>query len=54
MDFNIFKELVDLGFKPIPIFWNEETKTADSHVVNHSEITDSNYNSTTIDRWLKK
>jgi hypothetical protein len=54
MDIQIFRELVDLGLKPIPIFWNAETKTADSHVVKHSEITDENYTNTTIDKWLKQ
>lgn len=54
MDISIFRELIAIGLKPIPIYWNAETKTADSHVVKHSEITDDNYNSTTIDKWLKE
>jgi len=54
MDFNIFKELVEIGLKPFPIYWNAETKTATSHVVRHGEITDENYNQNTIERWVKE
>jgi hypothetical protein len=54
MDFNIFKELVDIGFKPFPIYWDAENKTATSHVVKHGEITDENYSQTTIEKWVKE
>ena len=54
MDFNIFKELVDIGLKPFPIYWDAEKKTATSHVIKHGDITESNYSQTTIEKWVKE
>lgn len=54
MDISFFQELLQIGLKPIPIFWNEKTKTADSHIIQHSNITDENYNSTNIKSWFNE
>jgi hypothetical protein len=54
MELSYFKELLNLGLKPIPILWNAETKTANSHILQHSNITEENYNSTNIESWFNE
>ena len=54
MNISTFKELVTLGLKPIPIKWDAETKAATSHSIPHGEITEAEWNSTTLDQWIGK
>lgn len=54
MNINTFKELVALGLKPIPIKWDAETKVATSHSIPHGEITEAEWNATTLDQWIDK
>lgn len=52
MDFQIFIDLFKIGLKPIPIIWDATTKTSTSHIVQHSQITNDNWNEKTITQWL--
>lgn len=54
MNINTFKELVALGLKPIPIKWDADTKQATSHSIPHGEITEAEWNATTLDQWIDK
>lgn len=54
MNISTFKELVTLGLKPIPIKWDAETKAATSHSIPHGEITEAEWNATTLDQWIGK
>lgn len=53
MTIDIFKELVSVGLSPIPIIWDAETKSATSHQINHSEITNGSTNEQTLVEWVK-
>ena len=44
MQLSYFTDLVHLGLKPIPIKWDTETKQAASHLISHSNITETHYN----------
>ena len=44
MNLSYFTDLIHLGLKPIPIKWDAEKKAADSHLISHSNITESYYN----------
>jgi hypothetical protein len=52
MNINIFKELVKIGLKPLPIKWDENSKVASSHIIHHSTILESEWNETTIEHGL--
>lgn len=52
MNINIFKELVKIGLKPLPIKWDSNTKVASSHIIAHSTILESEWNETTLDQWI--
>lgn len=52
MNITYFKELVKLGLKPFPIKWDESGKIASSHIINHSTISESEWNETTLDQWM--
>lgn len=54
MNIEIFLDLVKLGLKPIPIIWDAETKTADSHQVAHGLLTDESWDETTMTQWADK
>lgn len=45
MTSDIFKELFELGLKPIPMVWDEATKQAKSHTLAHGTITSDNKDS---------
>jgi hypothetical protein len=40
---SIFHGLVEIGLNPIPIIWDQETRSAESHQVKHSDVTAENY-----------
>src|ERR1700748_1219881 len=44
MNESLFIDLFKLGLMPIPLIWNEQTKSADSHFIAHSEVTPETYN----------
>jgi len=48
-----FIELFKLGLSPIPLIWNPETKSADSHCIAHSEVTHENYTEDTFSSFVK-
>jgi len=54
MNISYFKEIISIGMKPIPIYWDSESKTATSHVVEHSKITDENWDNTSLDAWINE
>jgi hypothetical protein len=53
MSENYFIDLFKLGLMPIPLIWNTEKKSADSHYISHSEITAETYNETTFGTVIK-
>jgi len=52
MNINIFKELIKIGLKPLPIKWDSSSKVASSHIIHHSTILESEWNETTIEQWI--
>jgi len=48
-----FLDLFRMGLMPIPLKWNTETKSADSHYIAHSEITPETYNEATFGTIIK-
>lgn len=48
-----FIDLFSVGLKPIPLIWDSESKTASSHCIAHSEITDINYTDKTFGNFVK-
>lgn len=53
MNESLFIDLFKLGLMPIPLKWNELTKSADSHFIAHSEITPETYNETNFAEVVK-
>lgn len=47
-----FIELFKLGLKPIPLIWNEATKSADSHCIEHGKVTEENYTEATFSTFI--
>jgi hypothetical protein len=48
-----FIELFALGLKPIPLVWDQNSKSASSHCIAHSEVTDENYTDKTFGNFVK-